>query len=86
LQPLQPEINFNKAVTFVRSAASQGAELAVLPEYHLTGWKPEDPRFLAVCESCEGWVEKYQELAKELGICTFSLKKGEVMGKIVKQV
>ena len=31
--------NFNKAANHIRAAASQGAELAVLPEYHLTGKK-----------------------------------------------
>ncbi|KAK3203457.1 hypothetical protein GRF29_112g1387064 [Pseudopithomyces chartarum] len=30
-QPLDPEHNFNKAATFIKSAAAQGADLAVLP-------------------------------------------------------
>jgi predicted amidohydrolase len=68
-KPLQPEINFSKAVEFVRSAASQGAQLAVLPEYHLTNWKPNDPEFLAVVEQCGGYLEKYCKLAKECNIC-----------------
>ncbi|KAJ5020605.1 carbon-nitrogen hydrolase [Bipolaris maydis] len=68
-KPLQPEQNFTKAETFIRSAAAQGAELAVLPEYHLTNWKPKDPEFLAVVEKCSDYVKKYQKLAKECGIC-----------------
>ncbi|RAR07927.1 carbon-nitrogen hydrolase [Stemphylium lycopersici] len=67
--PLQPEYNFNKAAAFIRSAASQGAELAVLPEYHLTNWKPKDPDFLGMVENCAGYLSKYQELARECGIC-----------------
>jgi len=30
---MQIEFNFNKAANFIRSAAAQGAELVVLPEY-----------------------------------------------------
>jgi predicted amidohydrolase len=66
---LQPEHNFSKAVEFIRSAASQGAQLAVLPEYHLTNWKPNDPEFLNIVEKCGGYLEKYCELAKECNIC-----------------
>lgn len=66
---MQPEHNFNKAASYIRSAASQGAELAVLPEYHLANWKPEDPAFIGVCEQWEMWLSRYKELAKECGIC-----------------
>ncbi|RYN83917.1 hypothetical protein AA0117_g1403 [Alternaria alternata] len=75
-KPLQPEINFSKAVEFVRSAASQGAQLAVLPEYHLTNWKPNDPEFLAVVEQCGGYLEKYCKLAKE---CNISIVPGTIV-------
>ncbi|KAG9199467.1 hypothetical protein G6514_008430 [Epicoccum nigrum] len=68
-KPLDPEHNFNKAAGFVRSAAAQGAELVVLPEYHLTNWLPKDPSFAGLCDEWETYLKKYQELAKECGIC-----------------
>ena len=61
--------NFEKAATFIRSAAGQGAQLAVLPEYHLTNWLPNDPDFLGLCDKWETYLIKYQELAKECSIC-----------------
>jgi predicted amidohydrolase len=66
---MQLEDNFNKAANFVRSAAAQGAELAVLPEYHLTNWLPKDPGFVGLCDQWEVYLRKYQDLAKECGIC-----------------
>ncbi|KAK7699731.1 hypothetical protein SLS57_012325 [Botryosphaeria dothidea] len=68
-KPLQIEHNFNKAANFIKSAALQGAELAVLPEYHLTNWVPKDPGFLPLCEQWETYLKKYQALAKEHRIC-----------------
>ncbi|CAI6340331.1 unnamed protein product [Periconia digitata] len=68
-KPLQLEHNFNKAANFVRSAAAQGAELAVLPEYHLTNWKPKEPGFAELCTQWELYLNKYKALAKECGIC-----------------
>ncbi|KAF2268032.1 carbon-nitrogen hydrolase [Lojkania enalia] len=68
-KPLQLEHNFNKAANYIRSAAGQGAELAVLPEYHLTNWLPKDEKFVELCEQWETYLKKYQELAKECGIC-----------------
>jgi predicted amidohydrolase len=69
MQPMQPEHNFTKAASFIRSAAAQGAELAVLPEYHLTNWKPKEEGFVKLCEDWETYLEKYKALAKECGIC-----------------
>jgi predicted amidohydrolase len=66
---MQLEDNFNKAANFVRSAAAQGAELAVLPEYHLTNWLPKDPGFVGLCDQWEVYLRKYRDLAKECGIC-----------------
>lgn len=43
--------------------------LAVLPEYHLTNWKPKDPEFISLCDQWEVYLKKYQNLAKECGIC-----------------
>ncbi|KAF1959947.1 carbon-nitrogen hydrolase [Byssothecium circinans] len=68
-KPLQAEHNFNKAVGYIRSAAAQGAELAVLPEYHLTNWKPEDPSFAPLCAQSQLYLDKYKQLARECGIC-----------------
>ncbi|KAH7380721.1 carbon-nitrogen hydrolase [Pyrenochaeta sp. MPI-SDFR-AT-0127] len=68
-KPMQLEHNFNKAANFVRAAAAQGAELAVLPEYHLTNWMPKDPGFIGLCDQWEIYLRKYRDLAKECGIC-----------------
>ncbi|PNH38216.1 hypothetical protein VD0004_g8599 [Verticillium dahliae] len=67
-EPLSVASNFTKAESFIRDAASQGAHIAVLPEYHLTSWAPQDPRFLACCEQSPLYLERYQALAKELAI------------------
>lgn len=69
LQPLQVEANYNKAAEFIRKAASQGAQLAVLPEYHLTNWVPHDPQFPELCGGWKTYLDKYRTLAKELCIC-----------------
>ncbi|KAK4695127.1 hypothetical protein P7C71_g2565, partial [Lecanoromycetidae sp. Uapishka_2] len=68
-QPLEPEKNFAKAAEFVVSAARKGAQLAVLPEYHLTNWVPDDPSFMGLCADWEKYVNKYKALAKEHKIC-----------------
>lgn len=68
-QPLQPASNYAKAEAFIRAAAAQGCHLAVLPEYHLTNWVPDDPRFSSLCADWETYVTKYQSLAKECRIC-----------------
>jgi predicted amidohydrolase len=61
--------NFEKAANFIRSAAIQGAQLAVLPEYHLTNWLPKDPKFIDVGDQWETYLNKYLALAKECNIC-----------------
>jgi predicted amidohydrolase len=66
---MQPAQNFAKAAEFVRSAASQGAQLAVLPEYHLTNWKPHEPEFLELAKEWKTYLGWYTDLAKEVGIC-----------------
>lgn len=69
-EPLNPPSNFQRASQYVRDAASQGATLAVLPEYHLTGWTPDDPSFAVFArEEAPLYLAKYQALAKELRIC-----------------
>jgi predicted amidohydrolase len=70
--------NHAKAISFIRTAASQGAHLAVLPEYHLTNWLPEDPNFISLCAQSQTYLDAYCALAEELSICI-------VPGTIVEQ-
>ncbi|KAL8946525.1 MAG: hypothetical protein Q9222_007094 [Ikaeria aurantiellina] len=64
-KPMRIEANYAKAVQFIKDAASRGAQLAVLPEYHLTNWVPEDPEFEDLCGQWEIYLVKYRTLAKE---------------------
>ena len=66
---MQIESNYAKAAQFVEEAASRGAQLAVLPEYHLTNWVPEDPKFVDLCAQWELYLNKYRALAKANNIC-----------------
>jgi len=66
---MQIENNFERAAAFIRSAAIQGAELVVLPEYHLTNWVPKTEGFLDLCGQWEIYLKKYQDLARECKIC-----------------
>lgn len=66
---MQPESNYIKAAQFIATAASQGAQLAVLPEYHLTNWMPQDPGFISLCAQWEIYLNKYRVLAKTHNIC-----------------
>lgn len=68
-KPLAQSLNFQKAASFVRAAAAQGAKLAVLPEYHLTNWLPHEPKFLECCDEWKVYLNKYKDLAKECKIC-----------------
>ncbi|KAL0934257.1 carbon-nitrogen family [Colletotrichum truncatum] len=67
-KPVALETNFRKAESYIRSAASKGCSLAVLPEYHLTSWVPEHPDFVSSCLHSRPYLGRYQALAKELGI------------------
>ncbi|KAL4867103.1 hypothetical protein BDV12DRAFT_124596 [Aspergillus spectabilis] len=69
IKNLDVEHNHATACTYIRSAAAQGAELAILPEYHLSGWAPEDPLFAVQAEQTTKYLSAYQALAKELNIC-----------------
>ncbi|KAK4956183.1 hypothetical protein LTR66_013343 [Elasticomyces elasticus] len=73
---MQLEKNYAKAESFIRAAAKQGAQLAVLPEYHLTNWVPHDPKFREACAQWKTYVEKYQALAKE---CNLSIVPGTIV-------
>ncbi|KAB5566901.1 carbon-nitrogen hydrolase, partial [Coniochaeta sp. 2T2.1] len=66
--PVNPQANFSAAEKYIRRAASQGCHLAVLPEYHLTSWVPEDPNFISSSRKSVSFLAKYQALAKELNI------------------
>ncbi|KAH6897453.1 carbon-nitrogen hydrolase [Thelonectria olida] len=67
-QPLDPEYNFSHAAEQIRLSATQGASLAVLPEYHLTGWVPEEPSFALSSEDARRYLQRYQDLAAELRV------------------
>ncbi|KAM0244165.1 hypothetical protein ACHAP5_006552 [Fusarium lateritium] len=71
-KPLDAEHNFAHAAEQIRLAAAQGISLAVLPEYHLTGWVPEEPSFALTPEDAGKYRRRYQDLAAELhvNICT----------------
>ncbi|KAE9968808.1 hypothetical protein EG328_007266 [Venturia inaequalis] len=69
LQPMEMEKNYQKAAAFIKDAASQGAELALLPEYFLTSWVPANPGFAELCSHWETYLKKFQALAKEHKIC-----------------
>lgn len=58
--------NFAKAEKYIREAASNGAHLAVLPEFHLTSWVPDDPNFISASRESALCLAKYQDLAREL--------------------
>ncbi|KAL8774496.1 MAG: hypothetical protein Q9209_000869 [Squamulea sp. 1 TL-2023] len=68
-KPLQIDSNYAKAAQYIRDAAGKGAQLAVLPEYHLTNWVPDDSQFSDQCGQWEIYLHKYRALAKELDIC-----------------
>lgn len=68
LQPLNPTSNFHRASQFIREASAEGAGLAVLPEYHLTGWVPDSKALTTHALDWKIWIQKYQSLARELHI------------------
>lgn len=61
--------NHRKAAEYIAAAAAQGAQLAVLPEYHLTNWVPADAGFVDLCAQWETYLEKYRALARKHDIC-----------------
>ena len=67
-QPLDPAQNFDTASKYLREAAEKGASLAILPEYHLSGWEPNDPQFVQIASEAHKYQAAYQDLAKELKI------------------
>ncbi|KAL4914423.1 carbon-nitrogen hydrolase [Aspergillus aurantiobrunneus] len=69
IKNLAVEQNHATACEYILAAAAQGAELAVLPEYHLFGWAPQDPLFAVQASQTSKYLSAYQSLAKELNIC-----------------
>ncbi|SMQ47170.1 unnamed protein product [Zymoseptoria tritici ST99CH_3D7] len=67
-KPMAIERNYKTACDFIRAAALQGATLAVLPEYHLLNWLPNDSKFKAACASWKTYFDGYVSLAKECNI------------------
>jgi predicted amidohydrolase len=68
-KPLDVASNFARAAESIRSAADRGAILAVLPEYHLTGWVPDVPGFMEACDLWEHYLDRYRQMAKEMKLC-----------------
>ena len=80
---MQIEQNYQKAAHYIRSAASQGAQLAVLPEYCLTSWVPQDPGFLELVGQAEPFVRRFRALAKE---CNISIVPGTIVEQLAGDV
>ncbi|KAF4764505.1 hypothetical protein HAV15_000025 [Penicillium sp. str.  len=69
IKELDIEYNHKTACAYISEAAAQGAELAVLPEYHLSGMVPTDPLWAVQAGESAKYLVNYQNLAKELQIC-----------------
>lgn len=67
-QVMDPESNFLTAKKHITDAASAGANLAVLPEFHLTSWQPHRAGFTDACDASTAYLPRYQALARELSI------------------
>lgn len=76
---MQIEYNYNNAVTHIQKAASDGAKLAVLPEYFLTSWVPKDPQFADLCGQWEIYLQKFQAVAKD---CDISIVPGTIVQRM----
>ncbi|GAP88292.2 putative carbon-nitrogen hydrolase [Rosellinia necatrix] len=85
-EPLSPARNFEKAASYIRDATAQGCHLAVLPEYHLTSWAPEEAGFRGSCADYAVYLRKYQDLAKELSICIVPGTMIETEGESLRNV
>ncbi|OKL63646.1 hypothetical protein UA08_00505 [Talaromyces atroroseus] len=68
IKNLDPEYNHSYAVSYITSAAADGATLAVLPEYHLCGWAPESPLFYSLALKAQTYLDAYCQLARDLHI------------------
>ncbi|KAI5782732.1 carbon-nitrogen hydrolase [Geopyxis carbonaria] len=79
-KPMQLEANYRRAEAFIREAAQKKAHLAVLPEYFLTSWVPEDPKFADAAED-RSYLKKFCNLAKE---CNINIVPGTFVEKHVE--
>ncbi|KAK5789623.1 hypothetical protein VI817_008746 [Penicillium citrinum] len=71
--------NHRRAIDFIREAASTGAHLAVLPEYHLADFYPShDPEIRQRCANWKKYLDAYCRLAKECNICIVPGSLGEL--------
>ena len=70
------ERNFQVAAEFIRAAAKQEAQLAVLPEYHLLNWLPHDEKYKEACSHWEDYLQRYRDLARE---CNINLVPGTIV-------
>ncbi|KAJ6107795.1 hypothetical protein N7523_009118 [Penicillium sp. IBT 18751x] len=73
------ESNHQRALSFIREAAASGAQLAVLPEYHLADFFPSYD--LSIRQRCANWkrfLDAYCAIAKELNICVVPGSLGEL--------
>lgn len=68
-KPLDIDNNFARACDFIRQAAAQEAQLAVLPEYHLNNYRPKDPAYIEQTSRYKFYLDHYCALARELKIC-----------------
>ncbi|CEJ60564.1 hypothetical protein PMG11_09135 [Penicillium brasilianum] len=77
--PNEIESNHQRAVSFIKDAASSGADLAVLPEYHLADFAPgHDPEIRKQCANWKTYLDAYCALAKECNICIVPGSLGEL--------
>ncbi|ERT00221.1 hypothetical protein HMPREF1624_03592 [Sporothrix schenckii ATCC 58251] len=67
-KPIDIEANFKYAADEIRKAAAAGADIALLPEFHLTSWVPNHPEFVSASAASGAILSRYQDLARELNI------------------
>lgn len=65
-------------MSFIRDAAAAGADLAVLPEYHLDEFFPSHDEIRKNCADWKKYLDAYCALAKECGICIVPGSLGEL--------
>ncbi|KAJ5539034.1 hypothetical protein N7513_007366 [Penicillium frequentans] len=69
-KPNEIESNHSRAIGFIREAAATGAQLAVLPEYHLGDFvTSHDSVARQQCANWKNYLDAYCALAKECNIC-----------------
>ncbi|KAI9933083.1 hypothetical protein ASPWEDRAFT_159005 [Aspergillus wentii DTO 134E9] len=69
IKDLDIVMNHKKAGDFIIEAKAQGAELVVLPEYHLNGFDPTNPTYVLQAAEYERYLTVYRLMALERNIC-----------------